>query len=441
MLGVSVSMVYNLISKEIRFPSELEEFIFSDLRGTYKREFEKVKQTLEYDENDLRKYLGTYFPGSFSESCAIFSNLFCNELIRNNFEIKRDIYILDIGSGTGGNLLGLLWFMKKYLLDFDNKKIHIISIDGNDCALDFQGKLIEKFFPKNTNFYQENIIFSRNNFKEKLNNIIDDYKITDRFDIIMSFRFINEFYREHFLFSWDEIPGKDNERVKDYLRETNGVYWANEAKFEKNGTIISISNERSSLSLKMKDWETAILIIDGKIKDDFFLKNENDEKNIYLDKYHKNKGMYKTIIETVSDHLDEKGLFILSDVADKINDNTNLFLSKIMNKETVEYLNSWEPKLKVIMPISCAFWHSSCKSKKCFTKKEVYLRNRKCLRGFNYSYKIFTHKVLALQVLQHIDKQDCYEIGEKWICNKGVYRYKRKDGIVCRDPFSFNNGN
>lgn len=109
-----------------------------------------------------------------------------------------------------------------------------------------------------------------------------------------------------------------------------------------------------------------------------------------------------------------------------------------MNKETVVYLNSCGTKLKVIMPISCAIWHSFCKSK-CFTKREVFLRNSKCLRGFTYSYKIFTHKDFALQVMQHIDKQDCYEIGEKWICNKGNYRHKHKNEKAYGDPFSFDN--
>lgn len=322
-------MVYNLFSQPLIFPSELEDFIFNDLRGSYEREPIKVQHTLKYDENDMKKYLGTYFPGSFSESYAIFSNLFCNESIRNNFEIKKDIYILDIGSGTGGNLLGLLWFMKKFLLDFEYKKIHIVSLDGNYCALDIQRKLIERFFPNNTDFFQKSIIFSRDNFKEKIKNIIHDYKITNKFDIIMSFRFINEFYREDFLFSWDEIPGNDNERVKEYLRETNGVYWVSKAKFENDGRIISISNDRNSLSLKIKDYETAILIIDGKITDDFILKKENNKINIYLDNYNKNKGMYELIIKVASDYLDEKGLFILSDVTDKINDSTNLFLSKL----------------------------------------------------------------------------------------------------------------
>lgn len=68
------------------------------------------------------------------------------------------------------------------------------------------------------------------------------------------------------------------------------------------------------------------------------MKKENNAINIYLDKYYKNKGMYQTITETVSDYLEENGLFILSDVMDKIKDDASesWFLPKIMNKEIIE---------------------------------------------------------------------------------------------------------
>lgn len=433
-------MVYNLSSEPLEFPYDLEEFILKELGGSYKSEPVKVKQTLNYDENDLKEYLGTYFPGSFSESYAIFSNIFWNESIKNNFEIKKDFYILDIGGGTGGNLLGLLWFMKKFFVEFDNKRIHIVSIDGNDCALNIQRKLLEKFFPSNTNFFHKSIILSRNNFKEELINVINDYKITIKFDIIMSFRFINEFYREYFLFTWNEIPGNDNVRLIEYLKETIGENWVGEAKFENDGRTITIYNDKKTLSLRRNECETVLVLIDGKKTDDLIVNKEKNNINIYLDRYDKNKGMYKIIAETISNYLDEDGLFILSDVVDKINFNTNFFLSKIMNKEIIEYLNSGCPKLKAIIPLSCAFWHKACRKKNCFTNNEVFLRrNNQRVRGYNYSYKVFTHEVLAHRVLQHMNKQDRYEIGEKWICIKGVHSNRNKDKAVYRDPFSFDN--
>lgn len=437
-----VLMVYNLSSESLDYPLEIEEFISNDLGGFYKREPVKVQRTLDYDENDLREYLGTYFPGSFSESYAIFINLFRNESIRNSFDIKRDIYILDIGSGTGGNLLGLLWFMKKFLIGFDNKTIHIVSIDGNECALNIQRKIIARFFSSNTDFFYKIIELSRNGFKEELKSIINDFKINHKFDIIMSFKFINEFYRENFLFSWNKIPGNDNEKVVNYLKETMGINWADRAHFENDGRVISLSIDRNSLSIERKMDETAILFIDGEKTNDFIARKEiNNNINIYLEKYEENKGMYKTITEVVSDYLEEEGIFILSDVTDKINDNTNLFLSKIMNKEIVEYLNGEDPKLQVIIPLSCAFWHKNCIPKDCFTINKVVLGIRNDSRGFGYCYKIFSNKEFACRVLECKKdyKQDSYNIGENRSCIKGDYGYRDKNARNYRNAFSLEN--
>lgn len=302
---------------------------------------------------------------------------------------------------------------------------------------DLFGGMIGFIFSSNIDIFYKIKELSRNSFKEELKSIINDFKINHKFDIIMSFKFINEFYREKFLFCWDEILRSDNENEKlvKYLIETIGINWVNGAQFKKDGGIISLSSDRNSLSIQRYADDTASLFVDGIKKYDLIVRKEINNINIYLDTYDKNKSMYKTITEVVSDYLEEDGLFILSDVTDKINDNTDLFLSNIMNKEIVEYLNSEDPKLKAIFPLSCNFWHKNCIIN-CFIKRELVLRIRK--NPFIYTYKIFTHKDHAKQVLLNIDQLDCYEIGNQWICNKGVKSYK-KDRTVYGDPFSFDN--
>ena len=95
----------------MKFPTELENFIIDDLKAIYDPDFYEAQDNLNANEEKLNIYLGTYFPRSFTEINSISSELFHNDHIKNIFE-KNEINILDIGSGTGGNLLGLLWSMK-----------------------------------------------------------------------------------------------------------------------------------------------------------------------------------------------------------------------------------------------------------------------------------------------------------------------------------------
>lgn len=434
-------MVLNLFSPIFEFPSDLEKFIFDDLRGDYKRDPEKVKITLDADENDMRTYLGTYFPRSFSESYVIFEDLFNQEYIKNNFENKNELFILDIGSGMGGELLGLLWLMKNNLNDFPNKKLHILSIDGNAIALDIQEILIKQFFPNVKNIVFQKLIISKKDFHNSLKNIIEMNNFKIKFDIIMTFKLTNELYRETYLFNWNEISGNHKELFKKYLRDVIGIFWVNNAEIEyiDNGMTIKISSENRSLLLIFDyESESAILTDNNKILYEFIAKKKNNQLNIYSDNYTKNKGMYKIITEAISDYLDEKGLFILSDVTDKINDNTNLLLPKIMNREIVEYSKIEDCKLKIIIPLSCAYWSTFCKTKNCFTKREIFFRTIHGLKNSNYSYKIFSKKETALRILEH-NKQDIYNIGLNKSCTKGVYNYRDKKASNYRDAFSLEN--
>lgn len=254
----------------------------------------------------------------------------------------------------------------------------------------------------------------------------------------MTFKLINELYRETFLFNWNEISGNHKELFKEYLRENIGIFWINNAEIEyiDKRMIIKISSENRSLFLKFDyESERAILTDNNKILYEFITKKTNNQLNIYSDNYTKNKGMYKIITEEISDYLDEKGLFILSDVTDKINENTNLLLPKIMNREIVEYSKTKDCKLKIIIPLSCASWSMFCKTKNCFTKREIFFRTIHGLKNSNYSYKIFSKKDTAFRILEN-NKQENYNIGLNTSCTKGVYNYRDKKASNYRDAFS-----
>ncbi len=88
-----------------------------------------------------------------------------------------------------------------------------------------------------------------------------------------------------YLFSWNEIPGNDTDRLIKFLKKNYGVPWIKAAKIEKidNGKTISISNKENSLLLTLNnDKNKAILTINT--TDEFIVKKENGNLNICLKK-------------------------------------------------------------------------------------------------------------------------------------------------------------
>jgi CRISPR-associated protein Csh2 len=94
-----------------------------------------------------------------------------------------------------------------------------------------------------------------------------------------------------YIFSWDEIPGKDNKRLEEFLAQKFDIDWAKAAKIEKidDGKTIKISIEKSSLSLRLNDERNEVILeINDGIAKKFSAKMENCELNIYEDGNTKN---------------------------------------------------------------------------------------------------------------------------------------------------------
>jgi hypothetical protein len=123
-------------------PTWLEQSIFVKHNAKYAPNHEKFDMNLNLTREELKVYLGTYFPRSYSESFCIFDNLFKNKKYKSLAK-KETINILDVGSGTGGNLIGLLVSLNKYGLAI--KEVNIVALDGNKEALEILSDLIEDF--------------------------------------------------------------------------------------------------------------------------------------------------------------------------------------------------------------------------------------------------------------------------------------------------------
>lgn len=89
-----------------------------------------------------------------------------------------------------------------------------------------------------------------------------------------------------FTFSWDKIPGDDSDKLKEYLIQNFNVNWVKTANIKKNEwgiwRTINFSNGKNSLTLKFdtERWQL-ILAINGVRIDEFKIKTENGNLNIY----------------------------------------------------------------------------------------------------------------------------------------------------------------
>ena len=87
-----------------------------------------------------------------------------------------------------------------------------------------------------------------------------------------------------YLFSWGDLPGNDNERLREFLKQNFGIDWGKTAKIKKidNGKTIKISTQKNYLSFKLNDEQSEVnLEIDDVRTDKFVVKIENNTLKIY----------------------------------------------------------------------------------------------------------------------------------------------------------------
>lgn len=175
----------------------LERFIFGELKAQYDPDPIAALHNLDNNEQQSQRYLGTYFPRSFVESYNIFYRLFNQEEIYKNFIGKKKINILNIGSGSGGDLFGLIEAMKDFF-PLETIMTNIISIDGNVNAVSYQKKIYEQLYQNSNNHLSvmEQKFEDRYDFEEKISKILRNSN--EQFDIILTFKFISEFYNRDY---------------------------------------------------------------------------------------------------------------------------------------------------------------------------------------------------------------------------------------------------
>ena len=114
-------------------PHWLDIALFNTLGAIYSPEYKKFENNLYLDTEEIKIYLGTYFPRSYAESFCIFDDLFRSNSYIESLNTIPIINILDYGCGTGGELFGLMVALSKHMSDV--KAINIYAVDGNREAL------------------------------------------------------------------------------------------------------------------------------------------------------------------------------------------------------------------------------------------------------------------------------------------------------------------
>jgi hypothetical protein len=124
-------------------PSWLDCLLFESLGAQYEPDWKKFEHNLDHDRSDIQAYIGTYFPRSYAEAFCIFDDLFSYNQYKMQFRNLTEVWILDIGCGTGGNLIGLLTALAKHWSQLDT--VHVHGFDGNTQALGFATTILESF--------------------------------------------------------------------------------------------------------------------------------------------------------------------------------------------------------------------------------------------------------------------------------------------------------
>lgn len=126
----------------VQLPSLLDDLIFKEFKAEYEP-CRKDMVVLHWDNQEIVRYLGTYFPRSFSEAYCIFCKYF--DSCGSSYGGLSAVNIFDFGCGTGGELLGLLFAIieKTHI-----RAVNIKALDGNQHALRILETIVDKFNTK-----------------------------------------------------------------------------------------------------------------------------------------------------------------------------------------------------------------------------------------------------------------------------------------------------
>lgn len=166
-------------------PDWLDQFIYEDLNGIYCKS-NKDMVVIDWGEDDVLKYLGTYFPRSYIEAYCIVSQYLD---AANPFSEKTEVSLFDFGCGTGGEIIGTITAIIEKNPNLQH--INILALDGNYFALRTFEKILMKYCTKSSIHITYKVIPLEIDDFYDLN--VLDCVIDQKFDMVISFKAICEF--------------------------------------------------------------------------------------------------------------------------------------------------------------------------------------------------------------------------------------------------------
>lgn len=131
------------LDSKFTLPIWIDDLIYNKLGAKYLPDHVRFEYNLDLNEKEVLVYLGTYFPRSLVEVYSLFRELLCESNYQRIVSGKKKINILDLGCGTGGDIIGLLLFIDEYLPFIDS--VNILAIDGNQKALRIFEKVLAAY--------------------------------------------------------------------------------------------------------------------------------------------------------------------------------------------------------------------------------------------------------------------------------------------------------
>jgi len=175
------------LKTDTRLPAYIDDFIFNQLNAVYAPDFQRFEYNLDLTGEEIRKYLGTYFPRSYAESFCIFDNIFQNEGYQITIVDVKTLNVLSVGCGTGGDIIGLITAIEKHFSFIS--EINIFAIDGNNEALTILEQIVDRVqnqSSKKINLKTKQTVFS------SISGFLIENQFNQNFDFILSFKFVCE---------------------------------------------------------------------------------------------------------------------------------------------------------------------------------------------------------------------------------------------------------